>query len=241
MDGRKRLSGSQYRKRRAEKEIERKRLKTFLGKFLKLLHTDADNITQPREHVAATALFESDNIYPDLGLSSASTSAAALSQSKDSHLGLSSASTFAAAPSQFNDSHLELSSASTSEAVWLQKLIGEPCEGVQKKRCRNIYLSNLLVGMQNGLLEKPFMAPARDTDILNAHEVFGPIPDTVELPSWLNDTELDTTRIHTSEGKGKRGRTYVATRTLPNGQGAFAYVGISLTNEEPMWLGAGER
>ncbi|XP_050515734.1 uncharacterized protein LOC114345139 [Diabrotica virgifera virgifera] len=124
--------------------------------------------------------------------------------------------------------------------VWLQKLIGEPCEGVQKKRCRNIYLSNLLVGMQNGLLEKPFMAPARDTDILNAHEVFGPIPDTVELPSWLNDTELDTTRIHTSEGKGKRGRTYVATRTLPNGQGAFAYVGISLTNEEPMWLGAGE-
>ncbi|XP_056636814.1 uncharacterized protein LOC130445274 [Diorhabda sublineata] len=124
--------------------------------------------------------------------------------------------------------------------LWLEKLIGEPCEGVQKKRCRNIYLSNLLVGMQNGVLEKPFTDSARDADIMNAHDVFGPIPDTVEPPEWLNDTEMDVSKTEADPKKGKKGRTYMATRTLPNGQGAFAYIGISLTNEEPMWLGAGE-
>ena len=36
------------------------------------------------------------------------------------------------------------------------------------------------------------------------------------------------------------GRTYVATRNMPSGQGAFAYVAVSLAEDEPMWLGGGE-
>lgn len=56
-------------------------------------------------------------------------------------------------------------------------------------------------------------------------KVFGNIPDTVEPPDWLNDTEM-TVRHPESE---KPGRTYFATRTLPHGQGAFAYIGVSLS------------
>lgn len=36
------------------------------------------------------------------------------------------------------------------------------------------------------------------------------------------------------------GRTYVATRAMPGGQGAFAYVAVSLAEQEPKWLGGGE-
>ncbi|KAJ8924526.1 hypothetical protein NQ315_007324 [Exocentrus adspersus] len=122
--------------------------------------------------------------------------------------------------------------------VWLYKLCGEPCEGIEMKRCRNIYLANLLVCMQNGVLDPPFLQSPHDIDIMNATEIFAPVPDSVEPPDWLNDTDY---HIHSDEASSdKKGRTYIATRTLPNGQGAFAYVGISLTNEEPMWLGAGE-
>lgn len=38
----------------------------------------------------------------------------------------------------------------------------------------------------------------------------------------------------------KDGRTYVATRAMPGGQGAFAYVAVSLAEQEPKWLGGGE-
>lgn len=121
--------------------------------------------------------------------------------------------------------------------LWLYKLIGEPCEGIQRKRCRNIYFSHLLVNIQNSKLEGPFQQNPFDVDVANATEVFGPIPETIEPPSWLNDTEF---RLSDEPREKKQGRTYVATRTLPNGQGAFAYIGVSLTDKEPMWIGAGE-
>lgn len=44
----------------------------------------------------------------------------------------------------------------------------------------------------------------------------------------------------TSKAARDDGRTYVATRAMPNGEGAFAYVAISLAEEEPAWLGGGE-
>lgn len=38
----------------------------------------------------------------------------------------------------------------------------------------------------------------------------------------------------------REGRTYLATRTLPGGAGAFAYLAVNLAEEEPKWLGGGE-
>ncbi|KAL1506659.1 hypothetical protein ABEB36_005984 [Hypothenemus hampei] len=62
--------------------------------------------------------------------------------------------------------------------------------------------------------------------------VFATIPDTVEKPSWLNDTDYELD--HRPTASDKSGRTYFATRTLPHGQGAFAYVGVSLTGDD--WI-----
>ncbi|XP_060531088.1 uncharacterized protein LOC132704831 [Cylas formicarius] len=109
--------------------------------------------------------------------------------------------------------------------LWLYKLCTEPCETIEKKRNRNMYLANLLINMQNSKLEEPFTQSPTHVDISNAMEIFGPIPHTIEPPAWLNDTEYSLEGER--RGEEKKGRTYFATRTLPNGQGAFAYIGIS--------------
>ncbi|XP_066146387.1 uncharacterized protein [Euwallacea fornicatus] len=115
---------------------------------------------------------------------------------------------------------------------WILKLCTEPCEGVDRKRCRNMYLSNLLVHMQNEKLEEPFLRPPFSVDISDAMEVFCSIPDSLEKPAWLDDLELDLGNV--SGYPDKSGRTYFATKTLPNEQGAFAYIGVSLTGSD--WM-----
>lgn len=65
-------------------------------------------------------------------------------------------------------------------------------------------------------------------------KVFDNVPETVQNPSWLNDT--DFVLDHTETSSDKPGRTYVATKTLPNGQGAFAYVGVSLTGKKIVFI-----
>ncbi|XP_030763780.1 uncharacterized protein LOC115888254 [Sitophilus oryzae] len=115
---------------------------------------------------------------------------------------------------------------------WVQKLCTEPYEGIKQKRCRNIYLANLLVNMHNGKLEEPFCQPPFYVDIADAMETFAEIPETVEKPEWLNDTDFE---LNATNAQRDKARTYFATKTLPNGQGAFAYIGISLTGDD--WIG----
>lgn len=57
--------------------------------------------------------------------------------------------------------------------AWLEKLCGEAATGVENKRNRNIYLSNLVLCMQEGQLTPPFQIPPAEADISNAREVFG--------------------------------------------------------------------
>lgn len=38
------------------------------------------------------------------------------------------------------------------------------------------------------------------------------------------------------EPSASDGRTYIATRTLPDGEGAFAYLAVSLADNGPLWL-----
>ncbi|KAF2885988.1 hypothetical protein ILUMI_20185, partial [Ignelater luminosus] len=121
--------------------------------------------------------------------------------------------------------------------VWLQKLCGETCDGVNKKRNRNIYLSNLVLCMQEGKLTEPFQQPPNEVDISNALQVFGHQPTEVAPPEWLHDFS----NIEDDEDQDVRdGRTYLATRTLPGGEGAFAYLAVTLADDEPRWLGGGE-
>ena len=82
--------------------------------------------------------------------------------------------------------------------------------------------------MQTGIFGKEFQVPVNEVNVANAIDIF-------QLA--LEDNEADVG----ARGKdAKQGRTYMATRTLPDGQGAFAYVAVSLEEEEPKWLGGGE-
>ncbi|KAF7280617.1 uncharacterized protein LOC143204855 [Rhynchophorus ferrugineus] len=117
---------------------------------------------------------------------------------------------------------------------WIYKLCTDPCEGIKMKRCRNMYLANLLICMHNNKLDEPFLQPPFYVDISDAMNVFGEIPETVEKPSWLNDTAYQVQPTE-HDTKRQKGRTYFATKSLPNGQGAFAYIGISLTDDD--WTG----
>lgn len=56
--------------------------------------------------------------------------------------------------------------------IWLQKLCGENYQSVQQKRCRNIYLANLLVCMQNKELDPVFLKCPKDVNVIDALEVF---------------------------------------------------------------------
>lgn len=91
--------------------------------------------------------------------------------------------------------------------------------------------------MQDGTLTEPFLKSPNKTDLTDAMEVFGHLPPNVTTPDWLQ--ELADAPDDDDEGL-RDGRTYLATRTLPGGEGAFAYLAVTLADEEPRWLGGGE-
>ncbi|GJQ82431.1 hypothetical protein Trydic_g11845 [Trypoxylus dichotomus] len=125
--------------------------------------------------------------------------------------------------------------------AWMEKLCGAPFYGVDQKRYRNIFLSNLVLCMQEGKLTGPFVESAQDVDLSDASKYFGEVKTNVEVPDWLEEVVSGTgADILDQDEARKDGRTYVATRAMPGGQGAFAYVAISLADEEPKWLGGGE-
>ncbi|KAF5283976.1 hypothetical protein FQR65_LT13668 [Abscondita terminalis] len=119
------------------------------------------------------------------------------------------------------------------QEAWLQKLIGSLCNSIDEKRNRNIYLSNLVLCMQEGKLTGPFIQHPQDVDISDAMTVFEHLQTNLQEPEWLQDSlpDMDDSRD---------GRTYLATRTLPGGEGAFAYLAVTLAEDEPKWLGGGE-
>lgn len=57
---------------------------------------------------------------------------------------------------------------------WLSKLCGEKVEGISQKRNRNLYLSHLLMNMQEGKMGGPFLKPPGDGALPTATAVFGP-------------------------------------------------------------------
>lgn len=59
---------------------------------------------------------------------------------------------------------------------WLSKLCGEKVEGISQKRNRNLYLSHLLMNMQEGRMAGPFSKPPMDGTLSTATAVFGPAP-----------------------------------------------------------------
>ncbi|XP_019876869.1 uncharacterized protein LOC109604772 [Aethina tumida] len=120
----------------------------------------------------------------------------------------------------------------TLATEWLTKLCSERCVGIERKRCRNIYLAQLLLQMQEGKLKGEFLKKPTDVDIIGAMDVFQPIPEDLD-EAWSEDVDFQAPQ---DVMERKQGNTIVASRTLKNGQGAFAYLGLSLSECEPKWM-----
>ncbi|CAG2060017.1 unnamed protein product [Timema podura] len=120
------------------------------------------------------------------------------------------------------------------QLAWLQKLCGEAAIGEDCKRTRNAYLSHLVLEMQEGRLMPPFLEYPPEGKLRLAVDVFGPESAIVKEPPWLQAIAEGTGAdfIHSS----KDGRTYLASRYLNDGKGAFSYMAISVADQEPLFV-----
>nr|CAD7404384.1 unnamed protein product [Timema cristinae] len=120
------------------------------------------------------------------------------------------------------------------DGAWLQKLCGEAAIGEDSKRTRNVYLSHLVLEMQEGRLMPPFLEYPPEGKLPLAVDVFGPESSSVKEPPWLHAIAEGTGAdfIHSS----KDGRTYLASRYLNDGKGAFSYMAISVADQEPLFV-----
>ncbi|KAL1115367.1 hypothetical protein AAG570_007397 [Ranatra chinensis] len=166
---------------------------------------------------------------------------------------------------------------------WLQRLVGWMPEDVASKRERNVYLSRLIQGIQEGVLTGIFAKPPQRGLLKPTKEVFDvmSLDKLMEVrngderidPAWAEgganglgrwddifpgsqacfdryespytqvegdtvedlhvETELDMRQL---TSKSKDGRTYLATRTLPNGEGIFGYVAVSIGGGDSQWI-----
>ncbi|XP_024936710.1 uncharacterized protein LOC112493786 [Cephus cinctus] len=112
---------------------------------------------------------------------------------------------------------------------WLSKLCGEKVEGIYQKRNRNVFLTHLLMNMQEGKMAGPFFKPPGEGPLPASNTVFG-ISATDEAFVADIDQPVDDMADDFQE-RSADGRTYVATRCLPNNQGTYAFVALNIDKE----------
>ncbi|KAK3912023.1 Protein sey1, partial [Frankliniella fusca] len=121
--------------------------------------------------------------------------------------------------------------------AWLERLCQVPAQVDSARRDRNEYLSRLYHGMMANKLDAVFLDVPPEGALRPPHEVF----TAVDLESWLSDTASDADAARPREGRGDADeRTYLATKVLPGGRGAFGYLAVSLAKGGPHWV-SGDR
>lgn len=118
----------------------------------------------------------------------------------------------------------------------MRKLCGGTYTTREQKRNRNIFLSNLVLCMQSGNLVEPFTIQPHEVNVLECVKYFGDPQVELEEQDWLD--QPPEAPDASSDGRVD-GRTYVATRAMPGGQGAMAYIAVTFA-DEAKWLGGGE-
>lgn len=91
--------------------------------------------------------------------------------------------------------------------AWLTKLMEVP-RTVPEKRNRNIFLSRLVLAMQTGELEKPFLKPPPVGPLPNAFQIFGPPQPEIEVGGsdcrrWVRWSWTDESRFRSPEAGRK--------------------------------------
>lgn len=127
--------------------------------------------------------------------------------------------------------------------LWFNKLCSEHYDTISAKQTRNLYLSRLLLNIQDGKFNPEFLVPPPSGDgflpfcenISMCHsDVCAPnIPDSE--PGITNQDMNLSNYQHMSEDK----RTYVATKPIPSG--LMSYVAVTIGGDTPQWVNkAGE-
>ncbi|XP_050426955.1 uncharacterized protein LOC126837169 [Adelges cooleyi] len=122
---------------------------------------------------------------------------------------------------------------------WLDKLVVGPHKTTSERQIRNIYLSQLILSINERKLRPPFNVPPEQGP-LSLDGVFQDImakPETAikqenemnkakeQWAEFVRDRELEMIDLsHLS----KDGRTFVACKTLPKNAGVFTYVAVSM-------------
>uniref|UniRef100_A0A8D8Z1F6 DUF4485 domain-containing protein n=1 Tax=Cacopsylla melanoneura TaxID=428564 RepID=A0A8D8Z1F6_9HEMI len=121
---------------------------------------------------------------------------------------------------------------------WFNKLCSEHYETIPLKQTRNLYLSRLLLNIQDGKFNPEFLVPPPHGDGFlpfcenmsmcqtNVNHQIGPEPEPEVINQDLNMKNYK----HMSEDR----RTYVATRSIPNG--VMSYVAVTIGGDTPQWM-----
>lgn len=65
--------------------------------------------------------------------------------------------------------------------AWLQKLCGAVCPNKESKRNRNIFLSHLVLCMQDKKLTGPFQESPNDVDLTETSKYFGELQQNLQV------------------------------------------------------------
>ncbi|KAK9499416.1 hypothetical protein O3M35_002457 [Rhynocoris fuscipes] len=120
--------------------------------------------------------------------------------------------------------------------AWLEKLITEPANNVERKRTRNIYLTQLLLQLKEGRLQGTLADMPPEGSLIPAKEVFTSLnlPPTKTAHDLEMETALDLTNLRYVS---KDGRTYLATKSLDKDSGVCGYLAVSIGEESKgLWL-----
>lgn len=81
---------------------------------------------------------------------------------------------------------------------WLTKLCGEKAKGISSKRSRNIYLSQLLMNMQEKKMAGPFLYPPGDKALPPARSIF----------SSQDSDKISLSKMETEPGKASSNKFF---------------------------------
>ncbi|XP_027849100.2 uncharacterized protein LOC114128723 [Aphis gossypii] len=149
----------------------------------------------------------------------------------------------------YNGAFNSLRSLSDKEicSKWLDKLAIELYKTTNEKQTRNIYLSQLILNMNGRKLKPPFNEPPK-SDTLSLDGVFEEIT-TKPILEAQSEKEINNNKSKWSQFVRNReleiidlnhlsndGRTYIACKTLPENDGLFAYVAVTIGDTTCGWV-----
>ncbi|KAF0773776.1 DUF4485 domain-containing protein [Aphis craccivora] len=149
----------------------------------------------------------------------------------------------------FKEAFDSLKSESDKEICkkWLDKLAVETYKSTNEKQARNIYLSQLILSMNDRKLTAPFNESPKPGP-LSLDGVFTKITSKpsleIEQEKEINDNKENWTKfIRNRELEmvdlnhlSNDGRTYIACKTLPENGGLFAYVAVTVGGNTGCWV-----